>query len=238
VSDGDTLARALSRKDPSLAARAVEEASRGERSLRATADAFAQDWPAFDHVTHYAKALRYYEAVARVLCPLLDRGDAARVRCLQNLALVLATVDRPAEAERIRRDVFEELRATRPPGDDVRMRAGHEVASALRVRGEHAAADTIYAEVPMCEHLRPVREELVGSGAHVSNAGHLWSSSSGIWLWFDVVLEPEALHRRLGLDACVIETENDDPRSGPELGLYCQVHKDGVVGPHPRFVGR
>jgi hypothetical protein len=24
-------------------------------------------------------------------------------------------------------------------------------------------------------------------------------------------------------------------RSGPELGVYCTVHQDSIVGPHPKF---
>jgi hypothetical protein len=174
--------------------------------------------------------------VARALCPLLERGDSARIRCMQHLATVLATVRRTEDAQRIRREVFEELRTTRPPEDDERIRAAHEVARALRAGGDHAAADVLYAEVPICEHLRPVREEVLRSGAHVDDAGYLWSANSRICLWFGVVLDPEALRLRLGLDACVVRTENDDPRSGPELGLYCTVHQDSIVGPHPKFV--
>jgi hypothetical protein len=236
MSDSDTLALALSGRAPAIAVRAIEEAVRGERSLRATADALAEDWPAFGHSAQFAEALPYYEAVAARLCPLLDRGDTARLRCFQNLALVLATIGRSGEAERIRRDVFEELRATRPPEDAARISACHEVACALRAHGEHAAADALYGEVPVCEHLRPVREYLLRTGAHVSDAGYLWSTSSRVSLWFDAVMDPEGIHRRLALDACVVKTESDDPRTGPELGLYCEVHHDSVVGPHPRFV--
>jgi hypothetical protein len=65
----------------------------------------------------------HYETVARTLGPLLDRGDSARVRCFQNLATVLATIGRVDEAERIRRDVFDELRETRSPGDHERISA-------------------------------------------------------------------------------------------------------------------
>jgi hypothetical protein len=236
MSEDDTLKLAVSRKEAALALRAVEEAVRGERSLRATADAFAEDWPAFGHVSKLAPALPYYEAVARTLGPLLDRGDSARARCFQNLATVLATIGRVEEAERIRRDVFDDLRAARPPGDDERIRACQWLASVLRRSGEHSAADALYAEVPICTHLRPLREALLRRGAFITNAGHLWSDA-GISLWFSAVLDPDELRRELALDACVIRTENDDPRSGPELGLYCKTHRDSVVGPHPRFAG-
>jgi hypothetical protein len=235
MSDENTLQLAISRKDAALARRAIEEAARGG-SLRATADAFAKDWPAFDHVSKFVPVLRYYEAVARTLGPLLDRGDSARVRCFQNLATVLATIGRVEEAERIRRDVFDELRATRPPEDHERMSACQWVASALRTSGEHSAADALYAEVPICTHLLPLREALLQSGAVITDAGHLWSQA-GVSIWFSRVLDPDALCRELALDACVISTENDDPRSGPELGVYCTVHRDSIVGPHPKFAG-
>lgn len=236
MSEDDTLQLATSRKEAALALRAIEEAVRGERSLRATADAFAKDWPAFGHVSKFAPALPYYEAVARTLGPLLGRDDSARARCFQNLATVLATIGRVEEAERIHRDVFDDLRATRPPEDDERIRACQWVASVLRRSGEHFAADALYAEVPICTHLRPLREALLRSGAFTTNAGHLWSEA-GISIWFSTVLDPDELRRQHALDTCVIRTENDDPRSGPELGLYCTIHRDSIVGPHPRFVG-
>lgn len=137
---------------------------------------------------------------------------------------------------RIRRDVFDDLRATRPPGDRERIDACHWVASVLRRSGEHSAADALYAEVPICTHLRPLRKALLGGGALITNAGHLWSEA-GVSLWFSTVLDRERLRRELALDACVVPTENDDPRSGPELGLYCTVDRDSIVGPHPRFAG-
>jgi hypothetical protein len=218
-----------------LAMQAIDEAARGKRDLRATADELAGLMPVFNHASRYARALPFYEAVAGALCPLLARGDSARVRCMQNLALVLATVDRMADAERLRREAFEELDAARPPNDDARVRALNEVACALRTRGDHAGADALFAKLPICEHLQPVREELLRSGARIGTGGHLWSGTA-IWLWFNLVLDPEALQRKLALDACVSPTENDDPRSGPELGLRCTIHGDGIVGPHPKFV--
>jgi hypothetical protein len=236
MSEDDTLQLALSRKESALALRAIDEAVRGERSLRATADAFANDWPAFGHASQFAPALAYYEAVARTLGPLLDRGDSARVRCSQNLATVLATLGRVEEAERIRRDVFDDLRATRPPGDNERISACHWVASVLRGSGDPSAADALYAEVPICTHLQPVRGALLRSGAFITNAGHLWSEA-GISICFSTVLDPDELRRELALDACVSPTENDDPRSGPELGLYCTIDRDSIVGPHPKFAG-
>jgi hypothetical protein len=236
MSQDDTLQLALSRKEAALALRAIEEAVRGERSLGATADAFAKDWPAFGHVSKFAPVLPYYEAVARTLGPLLGRGDSARARCFQNLAIVLATIGRVEEAERIRRDVFDDLRATRPPEDAERIAACQQVASVLRGSGEHSAADALYAEVPICTHLQPVREALLRRGLLITDAGHLWSEA-GISIWWSAVLDPDELRRELALDACVTPTENDDPRSGPELGLYCTIHRDSIVGPHPRFAG-
>jgi hypothetical protein len=232
--DGDTLVRALATTDVALALAAIEEAARGERSLRATADAFAAERPLFGHASEYAKVLPFYEAVAGALSPLLERGDLASIRCRQHLALTLAVVGRTDEAERIRREVYDELTATRPPDDRDRVAALAEVAIALAARGAQSEVQALYSTIPICEHLQPLREALLREGRHQTTAGYLWGAGN-ISIWFDVVLDPEALHRRLGLDACVVPTENDDVRSGPELGLYCNVHRDSIVGPHPKF---
>ena len=238
----DALALVLARVDAEsfreatpLAMQAIDEAAQGKRPLRVTADALAGLMPLFNHSSRYVAALPFYKAVAGALCPLLAPGDSARVRCMQNLALVLATVDRMTDAERLRHEAFEELDAARPPNDDERVRALAEVAAALITHGDAARADALFAKLPICEHIQPVREELLRSGAHIGTGGHLWGGTA-MWLWFNVVLDPAALQRKLVLDACVLETENDDPRSGPELGLRCSIHGDGVVGPHPKFV--
>jgi hypothetical protein len=236
VADTDTLTHALARNDATLALAAIEEVVAGVRSLRETADAFAAHRPLFNHSSEYATVLPFYETVERSLCPLLERGDGARLQCRQHLALALAVVGRMDDAERIRREVWVELAATRPPDDPERVSALAEVAAALSARGARSEANALYSEVPICEHLRPVREELLRSGARQTTAGYLWGAGR-ISIWFDLVLDPRVLHERLGLDPCVVPTENDDARTGPELGLACTVHLDSIVGPHPKFVG-
>jgi hypothetical protein len=236
VADTDTLTDALARNDPTLALAAIEEVISGARSLRETADAFAAHRPSFNHSSGYAKVLPFYESVERALCPLLERGDRARVRCRQHLALTLAIVGRMDDAERIRREVWVELAATRAPDDPERVSALAEVAGALSTRGKRSEANALYSEVPICEHLQPLRDELLRGGARQTTAGYLWGAQR-ISIWFDLVLDPEALHQRLGLDPCVVPTENDDARTGPELGLMCTVHLDSIVGPHPKFSG-
>jgi hypothetical protein len=239
----DTLALVLARANAhafdeatTLLERTLEEAAReGGASVRSVAQELARLTPLFGHTDVYQLALPFYETALRSLTPLLPFGDSTLVRNKQNLAVVLGCAGRADAAFNLQRQLLDELVKTRPPDDADQMRARNEVARGLRVRGDDASADALFAELEICEHLRPLRDELLRGGAHIHDAGQLWSSGCRLWLYFDVVLEPDALLRRLGLDACVVIVENEDPRSGPEVGLVCKTHHDGIVGPHPRF---
>jgi hypothetical protein len=88
-------------------------------------------------------------------------------------------------------------------------------------------------EEALCEHLRPVGEHLRASGASVTSAGRPWSRNCRYWVYFNVVLDVDALRRRFALPESVEVSRNDDPRSGLELGLVCSADHDAVMGVHP-----
>jgi len=85
----------------------------------------------------------------------------------------------------------------------------------------------------VCEHLRPLADELAAKGCRVTFAGQAWSSNCRWWVYVDAVLDVDALKRRFGLGDAVAVHVNDDPRSGREQGLVCGACKDAVVGLHP-----
>ena len=85
----------------------------------------------------------------------------------------------------------------------------------------------------VCEHLRPLEDDLVAKQRKITFAGQPWSANCRHWIYFDAVLDCEALKKRLNLGATVTVHSNDDPRSGREKGLVCEACKDGVVGIHP-----
>lgn len=85
----------------------------------------------------------------------------------------------------------------------------------------------------VCEHLRPLEDELVAKKLAITFAGRPWSANCRHWIYFDALLECEALKRRLALAPCIEVHVNDDPRSGREKGLVCGTCKDAVIGLHP-----
>ena len=85
----------------------------------------------------------------------------------------------------------------------------------------------------VCEHLRPLEDELAAAKVPVTFAGQAWSSNCRHWVYVDAVLDCEALKTRLNLGPTVTVHSNDDPRSGREKGLVCNACKDAVVGIHP-----
>jgi hypothetical protein len=85
----------------------------------------------------------------------------------------------------------------------------------------------------VCEHLRALEDELVAKDRAITFAGKAWSSNCRHWVYFDAVLDCEALQKRLNLADCVSLHVNDDPRSGREKGLVCGACKDAVLGIHP-----
>jgi hypothetical protein len=87
-------------------------------------------------------------------------------------------------------------------------------------------------EKHVCEHLRPVEDDLIGLGCKITFAGQAWSSNCRFWLYFDTYLDCEDLKHRFKLDSCVDVHVNDDPRSGLEKGLVCSLCHDGIMGKH------
>jgi hypothetical protein len=84
----------------------------------------------------------------------------------------------------------------------------------------------------VCEHLRRVEDHLRDKCA-VTCAGQTWSKNCRFWIYFDAVLDCEALRADFGLGPGITVHVNDDPKSGREKGLFCEACKDAVVGIHP-----
>ena len=85
----------------------------------------------------------------------------------------------------------------------------------------------------VCEHLRALEDELVAKKRAITFAGQPWSANCRYWIYFDAVLDCEALKKRLQLGDTVEVHVNDDPRSGREKGLACNACNDAIVGLHP-----
>lgn len=82
----------------------------------------------------------------------------------------------------------------------------------------------------VCIHLSELETALKASGALETFRGQAWSSNCREWVYFDVVLDTEALRKRFSFGPSVHVHENFDPKSGLERGFECTSCKDAIVG--------
>ncbi len=82
----------------------------------------------------------------------------------------------------------------------------------------------------ICEHLRALEQALIGSGAKETDRGRVWTRNCREFVYYDVVLDVEALAARFAFAPCVRVSENTDPKSGLERGFWCSACHDGVMG--------
>ncbi|MBN1425321.1 hypothetical protein JXA88_12275, partial [Candidatus Fermentibacteria bacterium] len=75
----------------------------------------------------------------------------------------------------------------------------------------------------VCEHLAPLEKALLEDGVRVTYRGQAWSKNCREWVYFDVILDIDAIMERFSLPSCVRFHENTDERSGLERGLECSV---------------
>lgn len=87
----------------------------------------------------------------------------------------------------------------------------------------------------MCEHLLPIEKELKERGIVETFRGQPWSNNCREWIYFDCYLDIKSLQERFKFPSFIKHHTNDDPRSGTEEGLYCELCKDAIVGAHTKF---
>lgn len=87
----------------------------------------------------------------------------------------------------------------------------------------------------MCEHLQAAENHLKNIGAKETFRGQPWSDNCREWVYFDCVLDTEALKSKFNLPSFVTTYENTDPKSGTEYGLVCDRCKDAIMGNHPNL---
>ena len=92
--------------------------------------------------------------------------------------------------------------------------------------------------VKICEHLRQLEDHIKSKGFQETFRGKAWSDNCRTWVYFDVVLDCDALIKRFGFPDCVKEHEHIGTHIGTEIGLVCEIHQDGVMGIHPKFSNR
>lgn len=88
-------------------------------------------------------------------------------------------------------------------------------------------------EKHVCDHLRKLEDHLLSLGHSITASGQVWSSNCRFWVYFNAILDCDALRKRFELPEFVVVHQNDDARSGREKGLVCSADKDAVMGIHP-----
>jgi hypothetical protein len=90
----------------------------------------------------------------------------------------------------------------------------------------------------ICDHLRPLEDELKKAGVKETYRGQAWSRNCREWVYFDCYLDTAAIQKRLALPAVIESHVNDDPRSGQERGLVCNEHHDAIIGLYEPQAGK
>lgn len=88
----------------------------------------------------------------------------------------------------------------------------------------------------VCQHLAALEAALIAAGVRETARGAVWSQNCREWVYFDVVLDVEALAQRFKFAPCVQVHENLDQRSGLERGLVCWECKDAIMGVPPGLI--
>lgn len=87
----------------------------------------------------------------------------------------------------------------------------------------------------VCEHLAPLENALLAAGFRVVFRGEAWSLQCREWVYFDCVLDREALRRRFLFAPIVVDHEHVGTHDGQEAGFICTNCRDAVIGVHPHF---
>ena len=90
----------------------------------------------------------------------------------------------------------------------------------------------------VCRHLRDLEKALIASGIPETYRGQAWSKECREWVYFSCYLNREEIRKAFRFDACVADHEHLGTHDGCEAGFYCKVHKDGIMGIHPRQVAK
>lgn len=82
----------------------------------------------------------------------------------------------------------------------------------------------------VCAHLAAVEAALTARGSRETFRGQAWSERCREWVYFDAVLDREALRREFDLAPCVVDHVHRGIHDGREAGFVCTEHHDGVMG--------
>ena len=175
----------------------------------------------------------YFRSVLTIMEELGGPQSAAAMSAAENLAGLLGSVNQFSEAIVLRERVFAYVRARYPIDDPRFMNVRDGLVFLYRRAGKEEAAEELYFDTGICEHLKPAEEYLRKLGSKVVSAGRPWSENCHIWVYFDRVIDCEGLIKTLPLDSSIQIHDHRGTHDGSERGLTCPFDKDAVMGRHP-----
>ena len=78
--------------------------------------------------------------------------------------------------------------------------------------------------------LQAIAKQLLRQNHRITYFGKAWGKPKGNWVYFDTVLEVEALKNEFQVGEHIIIHENLDPRSGTERGFFDTNTEEGLMG--------
>jgi hypothetical protein len=80
------------------------------------------------------------------------------------------------------------------------------------------------------DSLRHIAKNLKKSGIEITFFGFAWTKQRANWIYFNTVLDVEALRRNFQLGTHILIHENLDPKSGLEKGFIDDQTGEGLMG--------
>jgi hypothetical protein len=179
----------------------------------------------------------YFRAVYRLLQELAGAESPAAMAAAENLAGILGSLDQFEEAILLREKVLASVRQRFSADDPRVMRVRDGLVFLYRRAGRGEKIAGLYRDIALCAHLAGALEYVLGQNAQVVSCGQPWSKNCHIWVYFDALLDCEALIKELELDPCVRIHDHRGTHDGSERGIVCTVHQDALMGIHPSGAG-
>ena len=86
----------------------------------------------------------------------------------------------------------------------------------------------------MCKHLQVLENYIQEKKITETFRGQAWSNNCNEWVYYDCILDTENLKLKFALDECVKTHDYIDIKVANELGLVCEICKDGIMGFNPK----
>ncbi len=78
--------------------------------------------------------------------------------------------------------------------------------------------------------LRAIAQYLIKNGNKITFYGKTWTKASADWVYFDAILDLDALKSKFQLNSAITIHENTDPKSGTERGFIDESTGEGLMG--------